>query len=29
VRAYESGMTDEIGRRLAESMPQATASGTA
>ncbi|WP_306519533.1 phosphate acyltransferase PlsX [Gemmatimonas sp.] len=28
VRAYESGMTDEIGRRLAESMPQATASGT-
>jgi glycerol-3-phosphate acyltransferase PlsX len=29
VRAYESGMTDEIGRRLAESMPQATASGSA
>jgi glycerol-3-phosphate acyltransferase PlsX len=29
VRAYESGMTDEIGRRLAESMPQVTASGTA
>lgn len=29
LRAYESGMTDEIGRRLAESMPQATASGTA
>lgn len=29
VRACESGMTDEIGRRLAESMPQATASGTA
>jgi glycerol-3-phosphate acyltransferase PlsX len=29
VRAYESGMTDEIGRRLAESMPQATASGAA
>ena len=28
VRAYESGMTDEIGRRLAESMPQATASDT-
>jgi len=28
VRAYESGMTDEIGRRLAESMPQDTASGT-
>ncbi len=29
VRAYESGMSDEIGRRLAESMPQATASGSA
>ena len=29
LRAYESGMTDEIGRRLAESMPPATASGTA
>ncbi|WP_396223811.1 phosphate acyltransferase PlsX [Gemmatimonas sp.] len=29
LRAYESGMTDEIGRRLAESMPQASPSGTA
>lgn len=29
IRAYESGMTDEIGRRLAESMPQASPSGTA
>ena len=29
IRAYESGMSDEIGRRLAESMPQASPSGTA
>ncbi len=28
LRAHESGMTDQIGQRLAESMPQATASGT-
>ncbi|MCO4100920.1 MAG: phosphate acyltransferase PlsX [Gemmatimonas sp.] len=28
LRAHESGMTDQIGRRLAESMPQTTASGT-
>jgi glycerol-3-phosphate acyltransferase PlsX len=27
LRAYESGMSDEIGRRLAESLP--TTSGTA
>jgi glycerol-3-phosphate acyltransferase PlsX len=27
LRAHESGMTDEIGRRLAESLPQATVSG--
>lgn len=29
LRAYESGMSDEIGRRLAESVPQANTSGTA
>lgn len=29
MRAYESGMTDEIGRRLAESMPQAAPTGAA
>jgi phosphate acyltransferase len=29
LRAYESGMTDEIGLRLAESMPQAAVSGSA
>ena len=28
LRAYESGMTEEIGRRLAESMPQASSSGS-
>ena len=28
LRAYESGMTGEIGRRLAESMPQASSSGS-
>jgi len=29
LRAYESGMTEEIGHRLAESMPQALATGSA
>lgn len=29
LRAHESGMTDEIGRRLAESVPQAVATGSA